>query len=302
MGKLLDRAKLEVAYVTYSTIFDMALANAPVVYPRIASVMNDVGPKTEFKWLGAVPTMQKWEGQRPINKVRAESHSLETAWYANGIELDLDDIREDRLGVVRPRVEMLAKMGPRKIDAIVVDMYVQGFAAGAGLYGLTYDGQYLIDNDHTASASGGTSQTNLQSGAIGETNWNAAREKMMAFVDDKGEKLELDADTILAGPANQLAIRKLLLQQFKASGESNVDAGTATGIINSRITGNSWFAIASGVEPKPVIVGIEFGVEFAELMGIDDMNVFMNRTCYAGAQMKVGFAYGHWQGVVGSTG
>jgi phage major head subunit gpT-like protein len=300
-GKLLDRQKLEAAYVTYSTIFDMALANAAVVYPRIATVMNDVGPKTEFKWLGSVPTMQKWQGQRPMNRVRAETHSLETEWYANGIELDIDDIREDKLGVVRPRVEMLAKMGPRKIDAIVVDMYVQGFAAGAGLYGLTYDGQYLLDTDHTASASGGTSQSNLQAGALGETNWNQAREKMMAFVDDKGEKLELDPDTILAGPSNQLLVRKLLQQQFKANGESNVDLGTATGIINSRITNASWWAIDSKVDQKPVIVGIEFPVEFAELMGIDDLNVFMNRTCYAGAQMKAGFAYGHWQGVVGST-
>jgi phage major head subunit gpT-like protein len=301
-GKLLDRAKLEVAYVTYSTIFDMALATTSVIYPRIATVMNDVGPKTEFKWLGSVPLMQKWEGQRPINKIRAETHSLETAWYANGLELDVDDIREDKLGIVRPRIAQLAKMGPRKIDAIVVDMYVQGFAAGAGLYGLTYDGQYLVDSDHTSSASGGTSQSNLQTGAIGEANWNAAKEKMMAFVDDKGEKLELDADTILAGPSNQLLVRKLLQQGAKANGESNIDLGTATGIINSRITGSSWWGIDSSVDPKPVIVGIEFGVEFADLMGIDDLNVFMTRTCYAGAQMKVGFAYGHWQAVVGSTG
>ena len=302
MGKLLNRALLEVAYTTYSTIFDGALANAPVVYPRIASVMNDVGPRTEFKWLGSVPTMQEWTGQRPINKLRAETHALTTKWYANGIELDVDDLREDKLGVVRPRVEMLARMGPRKIDAIVVDMYVQGFAAGAGLYGLTYDGQYLVDSDHTASAAGGTSQSNLQTGAIGEANWNAARQLMMGFVDDKGEKLELDPDTILAGPSNQLLVRKLLQQGFKATGESNVDLGTATGIINSRITGTSWFGIASGVNPKPVIVGIEFPVEFAELMGASDRDVFFSRTCFAGAQMKVGFAYGLWQGVVGSTG
>lgn len=302
MSKLLDRAKLEAAYVTYSTIFDAALAVASVIYPALATVMNDVGPQTDFKWLGSVPLMQEWDGQRPISKLRAESHTLTTRWFANGIELSVDDVREDKLGLVRPRIAQLAKAAPRKIDSKVVDMYVQGFAAGAGALGLTYDGQYLIDSDHTASGSGGTSQSNLQTGGVGEANWNAAREKMMALTDDKGEKLELDADTLLAGPSNQLAVRKLLQQQFKASGESNIDAGTARGIINSRITGTHWFALASGVDPKPVIVGIEFPVEFAELMGATDRDVFFSRTCFAGAQMKAGFAYGLWQGVVGSTG
>lgn len=299
-SKLLSRDKLEAAYVTYSTIFDMMIANTPVIYPRIATVMNGVGPVTSFKWLGSVPVMVPWDGERQIDKLRAEQHELRTKWYANGIELDYDDMAEDRLGVVRPRIEQLASMGPRKIDAMVIDYYVNGFA---GTLGLGYDGQYLFDTDHTYStAAGQASQDNTVSGALGTTPFNQALEAMMGFVDDRGEPLEISPDTLMCGFGNQLPARKMLTQQYLASGETNVDQNAATLIINQRITGTKWFVLALGGSVRPVIVGIEYPPEFAALMGWDQREQFMSRNSLAGAHMKVGLAYGHWAYAVGSLG
>lgn len=301
--KLLDRAKLENAYVTYSTIFDMALQNTSVIYPEVTTVIADAGPVNQFNWLGDVPVMQSWVGARIINRLRAEKHTLSTAWYANGIELDYDDVAEDKLGVVRPRIEQLAEMGPKKIDAVSMDFYLNGFA---GTLGLCYDGQYLFDTDHTADGAGvGVAQDNLQTGALSSANYNLAIQKMMGFKGTNGEPLEIVPDTILAGPSNQLTMRTLLTQQYKASGESNVDAGTARGIINSRISGAhaaKWFLLALKYRVRAVIVGVETPPMFAELSGWDQMHMFMHRTMLAGAHMKVGWCYGMWQTAVGSTG
>lgn len=302
--KLLDRSKLEAAYVTYSTIFDMALANTPAIYPEIATVLTGVGPVTQFNWLGDVPVMTKWIGPRTINRLRAEKHRLETEWFANGIELDYDDVAEDKLGIVRPRIEQLASMGPRKIDALVVDMYLAGFA---GTLGLAYDGQYLFDTDHTADGAGaGTAQDNTVSGALSSATYNTALQRMMEFTGTNGEPLELSADTLLAGPQNQLVMRQLLMAQFGAAGATNVDQGTTRGIINARITGAShkhkWFTLASKLGIRPVLLGVEYPPMFAELAGWDQTNMFMNRNMLAGAHMKVGVAYGMWQTAVGSLG
>jgi phage major head subunit gpT-like protein len=303
VGRLLNRAALEAAYVTYSTIFDMALSNTSVIYPELATVMTDVGPVTEMKWIGDVPVMTEWLGQRTISRLRAESHTLRTKWYANGIELEHDDLAEDKLGIVRPRIEQLAKMGPRKIDALVIDYYTSGFAATLGT---TFDGQYLFDTDHTAdTAEGSTSQSNLQTGALSSTTWNAALQKMALFTGTNGEPLEITADTLVVGPANQLTARKLLQQQFLASGESNIDQGTASLIVNARIAGaaaNYWFALARNGHIRPVIVGVQFPPEFASLIGFEERDYFFNRTGFAGAHMKIGLCYGQWQSAVGSTG
>lgn len=302
--KLLDRTKLEAAYVTYSTIFDMALTNTSVIYPEISTVMTGVGPVTQFNWLGAVPVMQKWVGPRTIQRLRAEKHTLSTEWYANGIELDYDDVSEDKLGIVKPRIQDMARMGPRKIDALVVDMYLNGFGANLGL---CYDGQYLLDTDHTADgANVGAVQDNTIVGALASGTFNSAIQRMMEFIDTNGEPLELTHDTLLAGPLNQLVMRQLLLAPANAAGATNVDAGMARGVINARITGashkNKWFLLNTKQGVRPVILGVEVPPMMAELSGWDQSNVFMNRTMLAGAHMKVGVAYGMWQTVVGSLG
>lgn len=302
--KLLDRTKLEAAYVTYSTIFDMALANTSVIYPEIATVMPGVGPVTQFNWLGSVPVMQKWVGPRTIQRLRAEKHTLSTEWYANGIELDYDDVSEDKLGIVKPRIQDMARMGPRKIDALVVDMYLNGFA---GTLGLCYDGQYLFDTDHTADgANVGAAQDNTIVGALASGTYNAGLQRMMEFIDTNGEPLELAGDTLLAGPLNQLVMRQLLLAPANAAGATNVDAGTSRGVINARITGashkNKWFLLNTKQGVRPVILGVEVPPMMAELSGWDQHQVFMNRTMLAGAHMKVGVAYGMWQTALGSLG
>lgn len=301
--KLLDRAKLENAYLTYSTIFDMALQNTQAIYPEIATVIPDAGPVNQFNWLGDLPVMQAWIGPRVINRLRAEKHTLTTGWYANGLELDYDDIGEDKLGLVRPRIEMLAEMGPKKIDAVTVDFLVNGFA---GTLGLTYDGQFLFDSDHTADGAGvGAAQSNLVAGAFSSTTYNTAITQMMQFKGTNGEPLEIVPDTLLVGPSQQLAARTLLLQQYGANGSSNIDANTARLMINARIVGAhalKWFLLALKYRIRTVIVGVEVPPMFAEMMAWDNWHMFMHRTMLAGAHMKVGWAYGLWQTACGGPG
>jgi phage major head subunit gpT-like protein len=301
--KLLDRPKLEAAYIVFSTIFDMALTNTPVIYTEISTVIANAGPVNQFNWLDDVPVMQKWLGARQINRLRAEKQTLTTDWFANGIEFDYDDVNEDKLGIVSPRIQMLAQMGPRKIDALVVDMYNNGFA---GSLGLTYDGQYLFDTDHTADGVGaGGAQSNLITGALSSTSYNTGIARMMGFVGTNAEPLSIVPDTILAGPSNQLVVRQLLQAQYNAAGASNVDAGTARGIINARITGahaTKWYLMSAAMRVRAVVLGIEVPPMFAELSGWDQMHVFMHRTMLAGGHMKVGTCYGLWQVAVGSQG
>lgn len=302
-GRILNRAQLEAAYVTYSAMFDMALQNTPVIYPELATVMPGVGPVTEFRWLGDMPVMVEWNGNRKINRLRAEAHSLRTRWYANGIEVDHDDVAEDKLGVVRPRIEGLAQMAPRKLDALVIDYLVAGFGATLGS---CWDGQYLFDDDHVAGTGAGQpEQSNIVEGALASDPFNDGIQAMMEFVGENGEPLQVIPDTLLVGPANQLVARQLLLIQYGTGGAQNVDYQRARLIINSRIVGDAadnWFLLSLQQRIRAIMLGIEFAPEFAQLMGFDQQAYFMNRTGYAGAHMKVGLTYGMWQVAVGSTG
>src|SRR6185312_14448889 len=190
-GTMLGRANLEAAFIAFSTVFDMKLKVTPVIYPQLAMVIPGVSERLEFKWLGSIPTMKRWVGDRTIQKLRGETQALTTEWWANGIEVDVDDFRvEARLGMLATRVRSLAEAAARRIDDQVAQYYLTGFNSTNGL---TYDGQYLYDTDHTAGTGAGVrsgeAQSNLVTGGLSSATFNSALQKSMLFTDDEGEPI-----------------------------------------------------------------------------------------------------------------
>ena len=297
---ILDRSKLEAAYITFSTLFNMAFENAGTIFNEIATVLPNIGSRVEFKWLGDIPVMKKWLGDRQFNKLRAESVALVPEWYANGLEMSRDDFLDDgQLPLIGNRLSSLGEAAAWRMDQLVIDMYLAGFA---GTLGLTYDGQFLFDTDHTAETGGATSQSNLQAGAFSSTTWNQALEKMWAFKSANGEPLSLKPTHVLAGISNQLALRTVFAQESKANGEQNIDFGAAEPIISARIPGTHWFALRKDARIRNVILGIQVGAEFVACDNPDSPEVFLRNRFLYGGQAKFGACYGFWQVGVGSTG
>lgn len=299
-ASLIDRAKVEAAFVVFSTVFDLKLANTPVVYPQISTVIPGVSERVEFKWLSSIPTLKRWIGDRTLQRLRGETQVLTTEWWANGIQVDVDDLNnEARYGMIAMRIRAMAQACARRMDDQVVSYYVNGFA---GSLGVTYDGQFLFDTDHTAAGNGtGVAQNNLVTGGFSSANFNSAIQKMMLFVDDEGEPIGVPLRKVLAGPQNQLALRTVLKQEYQAGGATNIDAGFAQPIISPRITGTHWFGL-SDEEIQAVIIGIEVQPQFVSADRPESFEMFSRRDALYGSHCKFGLCYGMWQAATGSTG
>jgi phage major head subunit gpT-like protein len=297
---MIDRAKVEAAFVVFSTVFDMKLSNTPVIYPQIATVIPGVSERVEFKWLGSIPTLKRWIGDRTLQRLRGETQALTTEWWANGIEVDVDDLNnEAKYGMIVKRIRSMAQAAARRMDDQVVSYYVNGFS---GSLGVTYDNQYLYDTDHTAAGNGtGVLQSNLVTGAFTSVTFNTMLQKSMLLVDDEGEPIGVNIKRILAGPQNQLALRTVLKQEYQAGGATNVDAGMATGVISPRITGTHWFGL-SDEEIASVILGIEVEPQFVSADDPRMFEMFMRRNALYGSHTKFGLCYGPWQASFGSLG
>ncbi len=302
-SQILDRQKLDAAYVTFSTLFDMQLVRTPTVFQDVATVMPVSSTVTEFKWLGDVPKMKKWIGQRALNKLRAETHQIRTENWANGIEVERDDLDDDKLGLIRPRIEQLAAEGMWHIEDLVFDIINDAItAAGAGSLALCYDGQPLFDTDHTASGSGGTSQSNFEDGAFDETNYQDAWAKMMNFTDTTGAKLRIMPDTLCVGVGNRTVARKLINQQTKASGEENIEAGTSRLIVHPRMLSTAWFLASTAQAVRALIVLIRQAPQFAAADSMSGDDAFMSGVFKYGADARHGVGLGLWQTIVGGDG
>jgi phage major head subunit gpT-like protein len=297
---MIDRAKVEAAFVVFSTVFDMKLSNTPVIYPQIATVIPGVSERVEFKWLGSIPTLKRWVGDRTLQRLRGETQALTTEWWANGIEVDVDDLNnEAKYGMIIKRIRSMAQACARRMDDQVVSHYVNGFA---GTLGVTYDNQYLYDTDHTAAGDGtGVAQSNLIAGGFASGTFNTMLQKSMELVDDEGEPISVSVRRILAGPQNQLTLRTVLKQEYQAGGATNIDAGMSTGIISPRITGTQWFGLTDE-EIASVILGIEVEPQFVSADDPRMFEMFMRRNALYGSHTKFGICYGIWQASFGSQG
>lgn len=301
-GSLIDRAKVEAAFVSFSTVFDMKLRATPTVYEQIATVIPGVSERVDFKWLSSIPVMRKWVGDRTLQRLRGETQTLLTQWWANGIEVDVDDLNnEAKFGMIVRRVRQLAQAAARRIDEQTVSYYVNGFA---GTLGVTYDGQFLIDSDHTAAGNQlGTQQSNLIAGAFSSATLNTGLQRAMLFTDDEGEPIGVTPVRALAGPQQQLVLRQVLKQEYLASGASNIDKGILpdSALISPRITGTPWFLL-SDEEIQGVILGVEVAPQFVAADDPRMTEMFMRRNALYGSHAKFGLCYGFWQSVMGSLG
>jgi phage major head subunit gpT-like protein len=311
-GRSLDASKAEAAYVGYHKTFVNRLMNATPIARRLATFVETDNLVDRQVWLTKTPKMRRWVGDKVLHKLRTESHPIVTQPHEASVEIPKKDIQNDKLGLYMPAINSMADAYGWALDEMVIVALaagVQGIALGA-----TYDGQNLIDTDHTALSGGGTAQSNKVTGALSATTYNLAWTRFLGIVDENGVPVNVAGRRmkLVVGPANREVARDIIDQQAQANGETNMDRGTAdlivtpwltarTVVVNGvsvTLTGLEWFlipedssAIIVHVKQTPIFLSVEEG-EFTFRTGL----------YLYGIEAEFGFAYGLWQEIVGGPG
>ncbi len=297
-GRSLDSAKIEAAYAGFFTEFQNRLNKAESMHTRLATVIETDNVVDTQLWLSSVPNMRKWIGPKQLNKLRGESHPITTVPYEASVEVPKHDILNDRLGLYKGRIGQMGDAYPRALDDLVVQMLVAG-VTGTTL-GATYDGQNLLDTDHTALSVGGTSQSNKVTGALTSAKYNEGWRKFLEIKDENGNPVAMPGRrmTLLVGPANREVARSILAPDFAAGGARNLDYQTADLMVHPRITGTEWFLVPEG--SSAVLLHIKRGPEF---LSVEDGEFAFRTAKYLyGIEAEFGAGYGLWQEIVGGPG
>lgn len=297
-GQSLDASKIEAAYTGYETTFNDRLQKADPIYTRLATVVETDNVVDVQLWLSQNPTMREWIGPKAAFKYRGESHSIRTKPHEATVEVPKGDILNDRLGLYKRRISGLADSYVDALDDLFVDMLVAG-VAGSSL-GTTYDGQNLIDTDHTVLSVGGTAQSNKVTGAFDATVYQTAWQRFLSMRDEFDRPIRVKPKYLLHGYQNRNAVRTLLEQDFKANGERNIEVGTVIPVMSPRITGTEWFLLPEN--SSAVLIHVKRSAEFYAVDDPNDSWVFQNGKFLYGIEAEFGAAYGMWQEVVGGPG
>lgn len=271
----------------------------------IVMTVESNGPIENYAWLGSVPRMRVFDGERKPVQIGMYKYAIENEEYEASMAIDLKDVEDDQTGKYALMAGQIGESSAMFPDELIYSQLLPG-----GFAGLAYDGQYFFDVDHQVGASG--VQSNLITGKLGPTSYNAARQLFWRFQDDFGRPLNTNLDLILVIPPElQSTAEALLNNERQANGGTNQYYKTAEIRVNPWLTDiNAWYLIQRAGRVKPFVLQNRKREALAVLGHLPNEatvvnqveSEFMRRKVYTGTYWRGAVGYGLWQKAVASTG
>jgi len=158
---LLNSASLAALYRAFNTAFSSGFTGVQPQWPQVATLVPSSTKTEDYGWLGKIPRMREWIGDRQIQNLKLHTYSIKNKKFETTVGVDRDDIEDDQLGVYNPIFQTLGQNAAELPDELVFALFALGFTTGC------YDGQYFFDDDHPVLLADGStaSVSNVQAGA-----------------------------------------------------------------------------------------------------------------------------------------
>lgn len=153
--------KLKSMYHNFNTSFNTGFNEAPTHWQQVATLIPSASSFEDYGWLGQVPGVREWIGDRIINALAAHKYSIVNKNYELTIGVSRIKIEDGHEGIYPPLFEMMGDSAAKHPDELIWELLALGFTTKC------YDGQYFFDADHPVIQADGTtaSVSNVQAGS-----------------------------------------------------------------------------------------------------------------------------------------
>ncbi len=294
---IVNQASLRGLNVSYSTAYNKAFDSVESNYEKIATTVPSATGETNYKWLGQIPQMREWIGDREIQNLSAYDYTLKNKKFEMTVSVPRDDIEDDQYGVYTPLFSNMGEAAAQHPDILCFDALKAGFSEKC------YDGKPFFAEDHPSGKGGRKTVSNLSHDRLDADSYEAARTAVMSITGDKGKSLNLVPNLLVVSPANEKAAR-LILKADQINGTTNVLKDTAELLVATELADapDAWFLLCTNRFLKPIIFQKRKAIKMTSLTKYDDANVFMRDEFIWGADGRSNAGYGFWQMAYGSDG
>jgi len=153
---IINASSLHSMTVGFTASFNKAFTDTESHADSIAMIVPSISSEDNYSWIGSVPAMREWVGDRVINNPEAFSYAIKNRTFESTIAVKREDIEDDKIGVYSPLVTNLGAVSKTHPDELLFGLLKDGFGSKC------YDGQYFFDTDHPVN---GASVSNVQAGA-----------------------------------------------------------------------------------------------------------------------------------------
>lgn len=273
---------------------------AKTVWQDLTTRIQSNSDGETYKWLGSVARMREWGTGRLARGVRTESYSVENLKYESTLEVDRDEISDDKTGQIRIRTAELAERAATHKDYLISQLLINGESAGFH----SYDGVSFFNDAHVSGASG-SQDNNLTATAANPNNptvdefktaLRSAIAAMMGFKDDQGDPMSTSATGLACVVPTSMFMTALeAVSATVVSNTSNVLQGVARIIPFPWLTDQSkWYLLKTDGVIRPFIFQDREPVEFSALTEESDEGFRREKFLY-GVRARYRVTYGYWQ-------
>lgn len=124
---IINLATLRALYVGYKANFQEGLqSRATPDWSKIATLVPSTTRSEDYGWLGQVPRMREWIGDRVVQNISQHGYSITNKSFEVTIGVKRDDIEDDNLGVYAPLFKELGISASEWPDDLVFSLLAAG--------------------------------------------------------------------------------------------------------------------------------------------------------------------------------
>lgn len=290
---IINSQNLRGIYIAFNTLFTKAFEGQKPTYDRVATVVPSTTDVETYAWLGDIPGMREWVGDREIQNLSGSDYTIKNKDFELTVGVPRNSVEDDKIGLYNPSIQMLGESAAMHPDELVYSLLASGFTAKC------YDGKAFFATDHDVA---GKSVSNKLTDKLSADAYKTARAMMLNYKNSKGRSLGLVPDLLVVPPALEAAARDILVADF-VNGTKNTMQGTADIHVEPRLTSDTaWFLLATKRPIKPLIYQQRKKAKFVSITDETSPNVFMSKKFLYGADSRGNAGFGFWQMGVGSDG
>lgn len=139
---IVNKANLQTLGVGFKATFEEGLGMAPTDHMQVATEVPSSTAREEYGWLGKVPRVREWIGDRVVQNISQHSYAIRNKDFELTIGVDRNDIEDDNLGIYGPLFREMGQATGAHECELVYGALKAGFSTEC------YDGQFFFDTDH----------------------------------------------------------------------------------------------------------------------------------------------------------
>lgn len=158
---ILNSSNLAILFRAFNAAFQRGFGGVSPMWSKVATLVPSTTGTEDYGWLGSMPGMREWIGDRLINNLKQHDYSIKNKSFELTVGVPRDNVEDDQYGVYSPMMESLGQSASEHPDELVFALLAAGFATTC------FDGQYFFDTDHPVIGTDGVaaSVSNMQAGA-----------------------------------------------------------------------------------------------------------------------------------------